>query len=84
MEQAFNAITDVDGRVPVWTHMLRGMSLTGSRYPFASVDSTDIGRNHHLETNTPRKMADRWDATQNPPRWSYVPEAIPLFTEDYA
>ncbi len=81
MAEAFNKITDRAGRVPVWTHMLRGMSLAGSRYPFASVDSTDIARNHNRAHNGARQMADRWDALQNPPRWARVPEPTRLFEE---
>ncbi len=81
MAVAFNAITDADGRVPVWTHMLRGMSLAGSRYPFASVDSTDIARNHNRAHNGARQMADRWDALQCPARWARVPEPVRLFEE---
>jgi hypothetical protein len=49
--------------------MLRGMSLSGSEYPFASVDSTDIGRNHNRPHNNAAAMAQRWDALQNPARW---------------
>lgn len=54
-------------------HMLRGMALTEEIYPFASVDSTDIAQNHHRPQNTPRAMADRWDALQCPPKWESRP-----------
>ena len=54
-----------------WLHMLRGMAMSGSQYPFASVDSTDIARNHNRPQNTPVAMARRWDALQCPPRWEY-------------
>lgn len=57
-----------EGPVPAWLHMLRGMSLAGTGYPFASVDSTDIARNHCRKNNA-LAMADRWDAWQNPARW---------------
>lgn len=67
--EAFDALADDFGRVP-WIHMLRGMALAGSQYPFASLDSTDIGRNHNRPQNTARAMADRWDALQNPARWA--------------
>lgn len=66
--EAFDAIADPSGRVP-WVHMLRGMSLAGDEFPFASVDSTDIGRNHNREHNNARQMADRWDAMQCPGTW---------------
>lgn len=70
MEAAMNALCG-SGPVPVWLHMLRGMSLAGSQYPFASFDSTDIARNHNRPQNTPARMAARWDAMQNPACWTY-------------
>jgi hypothetical protein len=51
-------------------HMLRGMQCSGKRWPFASLDSTDIAQNHHRPQNTPRKMADRWDAMQCSINWA--------------
>jgi hypothetical protein len=66
--RAFNTVADERGRVP-WIHMLRGMSLTGSHYPFASADSTDVARNHNREFNKITAMADRWDSRQCPGRW---------------
>lgn len=71
--EAFDRLSDDFGRVP-WVHMLRGLSLSGSEYPFASVDSTDIARNHHLPHKTALDMADRWDGVQNPARWKPVPQ----------
>lgn len=50
-------------------HMLRGMQCSGKRWPFASVDSTDIAQNHHRPHNSPRSMAERWDAMQTPGHW---------------
>jgi hypothetical protein len=52
-----------------WVHMLRGLQCCAGPWPFASVDSTDIARNHSRPQNTPRGMADRWDAMQCPPTW---------------
>lgn len=69
--EAFDALADEFGRVP-WVHMLRGMALAGSEFPFASVDSTDIARNHNRPQNGARKMAERWDAIQCPARWQKV------------
>jgi hypothetical protein len=80
MEEAMNAVCG-NGPAPTWLHMLRGMALSGSQYPFASVDSTDIARNHNRPQNTPRLLADRWDGLQNPRRWHYVPEPVRLFEE---
>lgn len=62
-----------NGIPPCWLHMLRGMALSGSIYPFASVDSTDVARNHNRPQNTARSMADRWDSIQCPARWSVRP-----------
>ncbi len=70
VSEAFDAIAD-DGRVP-WIHMLRGMALSGSHYPFASVDSTDVAQNHNRESNTALAMADRWDGKQCPARWHHT------------
>lgn len=50
-------------------HMLRGLQLIRERWPFASVDSTDIARNHNRDGNTAAKMRARWDAGQCPPRF---------------
>ena len=58
-----------------WLHMLRGMAMSESAYPFASVDSTDIARNHagNHTRGTPAKdpvaMARRWDRMQCPAVW---------------
>jgi hypothetical protein len=49
--------------------MLRGLQLIRERWPFASVDSTDIARNHNRDGNTASKMRARWDAGQCPPRF---------------
>lgn len=68
MDEAFNEVSKRHRFLPK-LHMLRGMQLSGREWPFASVDSTDIGQNHHRSQNTPRKMADRWDAMQCPGTW---------------
>lgn len=69
MDEAWNALASRHSRWP-WVHMLRGMQLSGDRWPFASVDSTDIAQNHNRPQNTPRRMADRWDAAQCAASWS--------------
>ncbi len=69
---AFNEIAQRHRRLP-WLHMLRGMSLSGSQFPFASVDSTDVARNHNRPQNSARQMADRWDAQQCPAKWTARP-----------
>lgn len=64
--QAFNRLSQ-DGPIP-WIHMLRGMSLSGEQYPFSSVDSTDVARNHNRKNNA-YVMASRWDSLQCPAGW---------------
>ena len=59
-------------------HMLRGMQCSGRRWPFASVDSTDVAQNHNRPQNTPRAMADRWDAMQCPGTWNVRAEQLEL------
>lgn len=77
MDEAFDAVSKRHHRLP-WVHMLRGMACSGKRWPFASVDSTDIARNHNRQQNTPRKMADRWDASQCPPSWRVSAKQLEL------
>jgi hypothetical protein len=77
MDGAFDEIAKRHHMFP-WIHMLRGMNCCGERWPFASVDSTDIGRNHNRPQNTPRKMADRWDAIQCPSTWRIAPKQMEL------
>ena len=67
MTEAMNAICQT-GRVPTWLHMLRGMNAARWGYPFASVDSTDIARNHNRKNN-PCEMAEIWDGIQCSPFW---------------
>jgi hypothetical protein len=75
MDEIFNRIAK---RHMPWIHMLRGMQCSGLQWPFASVDSTDIGQNHNRQQNTPRKMADRWDAMQCEASWEARPEQMEL------
>lgn len=77
MDATFNELSKRHRRLP-WLHMLRGMQLSCMRWPFASVDSTDIARNHNRPSNTPRQMADRWDAMQTPATWALRPEQMEL------
>lgn len=74
MNEGFNRICKGgSGKPRAWIHMLRGMSLSGSSYPFASVDSTDVARNHNRPQNNARQMANDWDASQCPARWTQKP-----------
>lgn len=74
IEEMWNEVALRHRHLP-WLHMLRGMQLSGREYPFASADSTDIAQNHHRPQNSPRSMADRWDAMQTPGRWAVRQEA---------
>lgn len=73
MDDIFNEVARHHSRMP-WLHMLRGMQCSGMRWPFASVDSTDVARNHNRPQNTPLSLAARWDAVQCPSRWFEIPE----------
>lgn len=72
MDEAWNAVMRNRRRVP-HIHMLRGMQVVRHQWPFASVDSTDIARNHNRPQNTARAMADRWDAVQCRATWEMAP-----------
>jgi hypothetical protein len=77
MDEAWEEIARRHIRTPN-VHMLRGMQLVRHRWPFASVDSTDIARNHNRVHNCPAKMASRWDAAQCPAQYSAVPRQLSL------
>ena len=77
MDEVFNELSKRHRWIP-YLHMLRGMQCVGRRWPFASVDSTDIVQNHHRPQNTPRNMADRWDAVQCAAAWKMQPEQLEL------
>lgn len=77
MDEIWREISSRHSRLP-WLHMLRGMQLSGKHYPFASVDSTDVAQNHNRPQNTPRSMADRWDAMQTPGIWHDQPVQMEL------
>lgn len=68
MDDAWRIISRHYQRTPN-VHMLRGMQLSRHRWPFASVDSTDVARNHNRSHNCPAEMAARWDAAQCPPKF---------------
>lgn len=77
MVEAMNALCG-DGPPPTWLHMLRGMSMAGDIFPFASLDSTDVARNHNRPQNSAAAMAAKWDAQQCPARWHKRPVLQPL------
>lgn len=77
MDAAWNAIMRGRRRLP-WVHMLRGMQLVKHRWPFASVDSTDVARNHNRPQNTAKAMAERWDSRQCPALWEPAPALVQM------
>ena len=50
--------------------MLRGMNLSGDRWPFASVDSVNVARNFKDSNTDPERMARRLDSVQCNTRWA--------------
>lgn len=77
MDETFNEVARRHKRIP-WLHMLRGMATVGRRWPFASVDSTDIARNHSAKHNSALAMANRWDPVQCPATWAGRPEQLEI------
>lgn len=74
-----------DGPPPTWLHLLRGMALAGSEYPFASADSSSLARNHKGSRS---RRAPRYDlatraretaARQCPACWRTTSTQLPLF-----
>ncbi len=75
---AFDAMT-IFPRMP-WIHMLRGMALAGSKvFPFASLDSSDVGRNHKRVHNDPVEMAQKWDSLQCTMYWEGERKQLSIF-----
>ena len=68
---AFNEMTK-RGYSP-WIHMLRGLAMSGDKYPFASADSANVARHHNELKMCPERMARRIDAVQCPISWQIKP-----------
>lgn len=83
-DEAWNAL-ERRGLRP-WVHMLRGLSLCGDRWPFASADSVNVALNFKGSKSRgqspvcPERMARRIDAVQCPIRWTIRAEPIDMFT----
>lgn len=88
MDEAFEELVQRHRFLP-WLHMLRGMQATEWRWPFASVDSTDVAQNHNRrkprigplldpepydEGDGAGMMARRWDAQQCPQTFVQIPQ----------
>jgi len=65
----FNNLIKKYNHLP-YIHMLRGLSLGGTIYPFASADSTNVARNFKTLKKCPEKMARQIDSMQNPIKWN--------------
>jgi hypothetical protein len=83
MNETFNFLCKGSGYPPCWVHMLRGMQLSTSIYPFHSVDSSSIARNYRrdqkVDGKTPSEMMNDWESRQCPIRWTEVPVRQSLF-----
>lgn len=77
-DEAFNALATRHRHLP-WIHMLRGLSLSGDRWPFASADSVNVARNFKDAVTCPERMARRIDAVQCPVRWFGAAEQKEMF-----
>ena len=71
----WNAIAKRHKRTPV-VHHFRGTQLSRHRWPYATLDGTDIAQNHHRPQNDVVTMADRWDAANCPDVW--IPRMIQM------
>lgn len=83
MDEVWDAVVATFGSATPWVHMLRGMQclLPTFDYPFASVDSTDLGRNHNRLKRygenyhwAIKQKADRWDRMSCPGLWIPRPD----------
>lgn len=82
-DEAWNAL-ERRGLRP-WVHMMRGLSLCGERWPFASADSVNVALNfkgsksRNQSAVCPERMARVIDARQCPIRWQARPEQADMF-----
>ena len=69
-DEAWNELTKRGHKS--WVHMMRGLSLCGDVYPFASADSTNVARNFKNKGSQmcPERMARRIDSVQSPLKWN--------------
>lgn len=85
-DEAWNAL-ERRGLRP-WVHMLRGLALSGERWPFASADSVNVAINfkgsksRDLSPVCPERMARNIDARQCPIKWSIRGEQPDLFAQE--
>jgi len=79
-DEAFNAIAKRHKTLP-WVHVLRGLALSGKRWPFASADSVNVARNFKNGDDHPEYMARVIDAVQCPLLWKLRGTQAPLFED---
>lgn len=77
VDEAFDAL-ERRGLRP-WVHMLRGLAMSGDRWPFASADSVNVARNFKTAKVCPERMARRIDAVQCPVKWQAKRKSPDLF-----
>lgn len=80
IDYVFNNLVKKYKHLP-YIHMLRGLSLGGSIYPFASADSTNVARNFKSLNKCPEKMSRKIDSMQNPIKWNEKLNQQELFKE---
>lgn len=85
-DAAFNAL-DQRGLRP-WVHMLRGLSLCGDKWPFASADSTNVAMNFKgsksrgTPAQCPERMARVIDGRNSPIFWTRAAEQGDFFEKE--
>tara|TARA_R100000742_G_C4267390_1_gene85575 strand:- start:93 stop:785 length:693 start_codon:yes stop_codon:yes gene_type:complete len=72
LDYVFNSLVKKYTHLP-HIHMMRGLSLGGTKYPFASADSVNVARNFKDQKKCPEKMARKIDSLQNPICWTETP-----------
>ena len=68
INEAFNILSKKNKYIPQ-IHMLRGLSMSGKHYPFASADSVNVSRNYKDKNLCPETMARKIDSVQCPIKW---------------
>lgn len=80
-DEAFNYLLRKQTALP-WIHMLRGLALSGKRWPFASADSVNVARNYKDRNACPERMARAIDSVQSPISWETTPTQPDMFLEE--
>lgn len=72
MDETFNALHRRNRHLP-WIHGLRMLGMSGERWPLASADSVNVGRNWNSSGRCcPEGMARKIDAVQCPIEWTPI------------